>query len=152
MMNRVRQYLKLDKGEKKLYKTVYILTAYYRFRILYTPFSKLAEKMGKLNSDNLKALEYEQVDTAKLIKRAVQRISKHTIWESKCLVQALVGQKLMTRAGINHTLYLGLAKRDKETIAHAWLSCGEEVIIGGYDISQYSVIAKFGSDTFERNI
>lgn len=61
-------------------------------------------------------------------------------WRSDCLIQALAGQKWLTRLGISSEVRVGVEKRDDGTLdAHAWLVSAEETVCGG-EISKYSVL------------
>ena len=72
----------------------------------------------------------------------VNRITEHTLWESKCLVRAMTARKLLKEAGIHSTLYLGVGKDEGKMIAHAWLRCGQMYVTGGNG-SSYAMVAKF---------
>lgn len=146
----MKNLLKLSWSDKKLYACIFLLTGYYRRRILKTSFSDIAVNMGSLNQVNDSEANQNQIEVIMKYKIAIERVSRHTIWESKCLVKALVLQKLMTKHQINHTIYFGLAKNDQnEMIAHAWVKCGDVVVIGGQNSKSYSTIATFGSKVFE---
>ena len=49
------------------------------------------------------------------------RVARHTWWRSMCLEQALAGRWMLRRRGIPSTMYVGMAKRGGNFIAHAWL-------------------------------
>jgi len=74
-------------------------------------------------------------------------VSCYTPWESKCLVQAIVGKIMLRQYGIGNTLYLGVGKNEEMSlVAHSWLRCGELIITGGHDLNQYAVVGKFADD------
>jgi hypothetical protein len=56
-----------------------------------------------------------------------------------CLTQALAGQWLLRYRGYRSELYLGVAKSPSGDFrAHAWLQCGDCVVIGGGDLRGYT--------------
>lgn len=60
------------------------------------------------------------------IGRASLRVPKAT-----CLVQAISGWIMLQRSGIRVVVRIGVQKDSLGFSAHAWLSMGEETIIGG---------------------
>jgi len=78
---------------------------------------------------------------------AVAAASRHLPWECLCLAQAMAGKIMLQCRGIPSTLYLGLT-RDEETRVkgHAWLTCGEQILLGGQGMEGYKVIATFAGD------
>lgn len=87
----------------------------------------------------------EDMDNMKIAKRVgihVNRITQHTMWESKCLVRAMTARKLLKQKGIHSTLYLGVGKEDGKMVAHAWLRCGQLYVTGGNG-DGYAMVAKF---------
>jgi len=74
----------------------------------------------------------------------VAQVARRVPWESKCLVQAMVAQRLLRGYGINSTLYLGVGrdKEDNKMIAHAWVRSGPYYVCGGAG-KGYAVVAKF---------
>ena len=81
------------------------------------------------------------------VAQRVARVARRVPWESKCLVQAMVAQRLLRGYHIESTLYLGVGlDKEKEAgnnmIAHAWVRSGPYHICGGNG-EGYAVVAKF---------
>ncbi|HEY4087304.1 MAG TPA: lasso peptide biosynthesis B2 protein [Bryobacteraceae bacterium] len=70
------------------------------------------------------------------------RVARHTWWRSMCLEQALAGRWMLRRRGIPSTMYVGMAKRDGNFIAHAWL-VGEGRTVTGASAENYATLAAF---------
>ena len=102
--------------------------------------------MGSLWEESSQDIMKSEYEKAKKISWAVQKVSKITPWESKCLVQALTAQNLLYSSNIDSTLYLGVRKENslqkEKMIAHSWIRCGKLYVTGGYD-DNYAVVAKF---------
>lgn len=75
----------------------------------------------------------------------VERIARATWWRSMCLEKALAGKWMLRRRGIPSTMYVGMARRDGEYVAHAWLVGEGETVTGGSRIS-YAPLAAFGEN------
>lgn len=127
---------------KQMYVHILILSAIYRFLILLIPVKRLQRFMGILNEESTGDVSNECYKEAVMISHAVNRLCKHTPWESRCLVRAMTAQHLLKRKHIPSTLYLGVGKDEESLIAHAWLRCGEFYVTGGTG-DKYAVVAKF---------
>lgn len=70
--------------------------------------------------------------------RAIHKAS-HWIPDATCLPQALAGSVLLSLQGYGSTVRIGVAPAaDQPFRAHAWLMCGEDVIVGdGEDLSAF---------------
>jgi hypothetical protein len=130
---------------KRLVIKSFFYTGYFRFRILFTPFNKLAKKIGAVQVETVEEEVVNKKYVSK-VRRAVIMTSKNTPWESLCLVQALTAQRLLKSKLIDNTVYLGIRKdENKKLAAHAWLRCGDKIVVGEKGMQYYSVVAKFGS-------
>lgn len=82
--------------------------------------------------------------TINKVSEAIRIMSRHTLWESMCLVRALAAMKMLERRRIYSTLYLGTGKNEKgELIAHAWLRSGSEIVTGGEEMKEFTVVGSF---------
>lgn len=147
----VRRYLnwiiifcRLPWQEQALLPVIFILTALVRAAILLLPFAWLARFLGKGMAESCPDLPPDKLPAVRRLGRAIARVSAHTPWESKCLVQAIVGKILLRRLGLPNTLYLGVGRDEKNAmIAHAWLRCGDVYVSGGAGREQFTVVGKF---------
>ena len=86
----------------------------------------------------------EHVEMIQKVSYAIEVMSKHTCWESKCLVMAIAGMKMLERRKIESTLYMGVAREtDGKMTAHAWLRSGSIYVSGAAGMERYTVVAKF---------
>jgi Transglutaminase-like superfamily len=66
--------------------------------------------------------------------------------ESTCLVQALAAHSLLIRHGYNPLLTIGVAKNENNRLgAHAWVTCNDEVLIGGHEAANYTALLNLES-------
>ena len=87
-------------------------------------------------------------------RRAPRNISKaRVIWAvrtasafvpgSTCLTQALAAKYQLERFGLNTQLHLGVTKENGRLLAHAWLQCDGEAIIGGEIAPRFAPLRAF---------
>ena len=144
LYEKIVKFINLNNREKLRFLQAYIYTGYFRAYILFKPFNKLKDKMGTIKSESEMEIDEKTYNEVKKISQLVNRVSKYTFWDSKCLVQALTAQKLLTQKGICSTLYLGVCKNNEgKMIAHAWTRCGSFYVTGGLNRSMFTIVAKF---------
>lgn len=118
--------------------------------MLYVPFKILKSHMGKLNLESAESEDETVYRQASRIAWAIRTTVKYTPWQSKCLVQSLTAQYLLTKKHIASTLYLGVSKEEMlnhnnkstDLIAHSWIRCGNYFVTGGNG-NHFAVVAKF---------
>lgn len=120
------------------------LSAVARARIRLVPGGKLYRYMGDEKGETEMApLPLEARKHVARVAYKVMRVADRTPWESRCLVRAMVAQRMLRSRGLSSTLYLGIMRgREKDMAAHAWLRCGDYYVTGG-DGSEYASVASF---------
>jgi len=110
------------------------------------PFSKVAPSLGvPMQETSATSSSPEEAETVKKIARVIKLTSKHTWWESMCLVRAIAAMKMLERRHIESTLYLGTAKDESgKMIAHAWLRSGPLCVTGGEEMPAFTEVGRFG--------
>jgi hypothetical protein len=143
MVHKVKLFFLLDHASRMILVEAFIFLAWARF-LKGRPFSKVAPSLGKpwdetsYNSSNI------NIKQLKNISHAIQIMSRHTFWESKCLVKAIAGMKMLERRKIDSTLYLGTSKdKNNKLIAHAWLRSGPFILTGAKEMKKFTVVNKF---------
>ena len=133
------------KQRKVTVKSVFY-AAVARFRIFCFPGNRLHRYLGEEGVETGTEIpETEQQKKIALVSRRVARVAARVPWESKCLVQAMVAQRLLRDYRIESTLYLGVGRNKEDNdkmVAHAWLRSGPYYVIGGRGES-YATVAKF---------
>jgi len=106
---------------------------------------ELAIARAKLRQVNLKELMDDPVKEqpesalrlAKRVRLAIGRTHHRVPWRADCLVQAIAGRRWLDRRHVLTRLTIGVDDgRQGELAAHAWLTCGGEVVTGG-DVSRH---------------
>lgn len=143
IINKIRKFFLLDALTKLLFVEAFFYLGWARI-LISVPFSKVAPSLGAPMEETT-STQHDRMK-AELIKvhDAIQIISGHTFWESKCLVKAIAALKMLERRQIESTLYLGMARDESgKMIAHAWLRSGPFYITGEEGMERFSVAGKF---------
>ena len=119
------------------------LTGWYRFQILYRPFSKLSPKIGTLGQETPQ--DAKRDPTVTQVRGIMEAVSKRMPWTCNCMVQALTAKKMLARRGFPSTLYMGVAPYHSGGMeAHAWLRYGNMYISGRTGAERYTVTTVYG--------
>ena len=93
----------------------------------------------------------EQMRKAWDIGRLMSSVGKNVPWECKCLSEALCVKWLLNHYQIPSVFYLGAMldpEAEKGMKAHAWVTVGHYVVIGGPVHRDYQVVATFITSGF----
>ncbi|NHC43544.1 lasso peptide biosynthesis B2 protein [Bacillus sp. MM2020_1] len=108
------------------------------------PFAKVAPSLGEKMNETVLTQNIQHRVILQQVSNAIYVMSRHTWWESKCLVMAIAGMKMLERRKIESTLYMGMARdEDGKMIAHAWLRSGSYYVSGSAGMEKFTVVAKF---------
>ncbi|MFC5652875.1 lasso peptide biosynthesis B2 protein [Paenibacillus solisilvae] len=140
----MKMFLSMSPYMKRLVVEAFIYLGWARI-LKALPFSKIASSLGKRMEET--PFQRDRVNEAELLQiaKAIHIVSRNTWWESKCLVMAIAGMKMLERRRINSTLYLGTARNSRgQMIAHAWLRSGPLYLTGADEMDKYTVVGIFG--------
>jgi Transglutaminase-like superfamily len=85
--------------------------------------------------------------SADSLARAVGAVARF-VPRASCLTQALAAQMLLSRAGHDSRLEIGVRKDPRERFeAHAWVVCGDRVVIGGDEAKGFRLIGSWPANT-----
>ncbi|MDF2648345.1 MAG: transglutaminase-like superfamily protein [Paenibacillus sp.] len=142
-LKKVRKFLSLDTKRMLILLEAYMYLGCARILVL-LPFKMISPSLGSYMEETPHMpYEIDQVEI-KNVSYAVRTMSRHTFWESKCLVRAIAGMKMLQRRHIECTLYLGTATEKSGDLAtHAWLRSGNSYITGAEEMNRFTVVGKF---------
>lgn len=143
-VGRIYRFVRYNEHKEVTLKA-WVLSAYYRYQMLYTDTRKLKNRWGIEGDESVAEASLEEYRYAKKVSYAVNQVCNKTKWESKCLVRALIAQKLLAEKKIDSTLYLGCKEdENKKMVAHAWIRCGRAYVTGGNgEKAGYAIVDKF---------
>lgn len=142
LSSKSKNYFSLKLRDKVLIIKVLYMAAITRFIMLVVPFKYIKNTLGYVKEESDYKPNEEEINYIRRINWAISTVCKNTPWESKCLVQAIIAQKLLFNKNIESTFYLGVGKKNKDMIAHAWVVCGG-YYVSGWSNEKYGIVAKF---------
>lgn len=143
ILRKVRSIISLDRKTAFLLLEAFVYLGWARL-LIYRPFTKIAPYLGIQMQETSNSPNSTNQDILRNISHAIEVMSNHTFWESKCLVKAIACMKMLERRQIESTIYLGTAKSEVgELIAHAWLRSGSFFLTGAEVMSKYTIVGRF---------
>lgn len=136
-------FLKGSKEEKKLFVLAFIYSFLVRFFMLKVKYKFYEKYMGQRGVETTYQFPEDKKDIILTVRKIVLAISKHTAWESKCMVQALTCKWLLNRYNIDSTLYYGIQKSSEVVTglkAHAWLRVGDTIATGAQGHKKFKIV------------
>ena len=150
MTNRLKKFIALSPGHKWIFVQAWLMLGWYRAGILLLSFKRLTRNLQHHAIPAPPApLSEDQQHEALMIGRLVAAASRITPWQSLCLTQVLVAQRLLTTRNIPGQFYLGVRRGCELTddptglSAHAWLQCGEDIVNGRAGHDRFTVVSAF---------
>ena len=150
MANRLKKFIALTPSHKLILAQAWLMLGWYRAGILLLSFKRLTRNLQHHAIPTPPApLSEDQQHEALMIGRLVAAASRVTPWQSLCLTQVLVVQRLLASRSIPGQFYLGVRRGCELTddptglSAHAWLQCGEDIVNGRAGHQQFTVVSSF---------
>jgi hypothetical protein len=148
--NRLQKFTALPTRHKLLLAQAWFMLGGYRAAVLLVSFKHLVRKLQHHPlAMPTPPLPPQMRDEAVAIGRLVAAAGRVTPWQSLCLTQVLVVQRLLARRNIPGQFHLGVRRgcerSDDPTglSAHAWLQCGKDIVNGRAGHEQFTVISTF---------
>lgn len=129
----------------------YILSGLFRAIVLTLPFRYLAPFLGHHNENAELAVicSPQQEQRARELGTIIRLLDRYTLWQSNCLVQAMLSRLVLSIYRIPHAVYLGVCadqEGDAGLKAHAWVNTGRYFISGGNGHREFTVVSCFVSE------
>lgn len=146
MKRKLAKFLSLP-GEQKLLMLEALLYLGLGRVMKAMPFSRIAPSLGRRMTETPLVRIPSDEPAIRRVAQAVRVMSRHTFWESQCLVRAIAAKKMLQRRKIESTLYLGTARSPEgKLVAHAWLRSGPFYVTGAEEMRKFTTVATFGSE------
>jgi len=134
--NKWRRFLELDGADKWLLLRATAWLAIARVMLVVMPFRDLSARLSA--TSNSTQIEPDQ-DLLQRIGYAVSAAANNVPWRSDCFPQTIAARMLLKRSGYTSTIHFGVDRVDEDELeGHAWLTCGEIVVVGGEDLDRYT--------------
>ena len=128
---------------KKLLVKAFIFSMTVRFMMLFVKYKRYEKRLGKRGAADNYTLNEKEFAIAHNIAKALNGVSNYTLWESKCMVQAVSAKWMLAKYSIPSTIYFGVAKDEENAAklkAHAWLKVGDCIVTGRAGHEKYKVV------------
>ena len=125
-MNLLRKFRSLSPGERSLLVRTVPVVAFSRAALCVLSFVGLKDYLARRATDHPIA---QHVSVAHLV-WAVRTTAAY-IPRATCLTQVLAAKYLLERSGRRSRIHIGVAKEKGQFLAHAWLECEGETVLGG---------------------
>ena len=138
---KLRRFGDLRTSDKWLFLRAIAALAIARVQLSTMPFERLAARLsdgGKEGDGN------HDPELLKRIAFAVTTAAANVPWRSTCLPKAIAARALLKSYGHFPTIHLGVERPGDDALAgHAWLTCGDAMVIGGEHLGRYTEIHRF---------
>lgn len=142
----MRKFLSLPSANRRLLLEALAYLGWARI-LKAMPFARIAPCLGTQRKETTMLCHPSDERLIKEISQAIRIMSRHTVWESQCLVRAIAAKKMLERRRIESTLYLGTARDESgNMIAHAWLRSGPFYVTGAEEMGMFTTVAVFGTE------
>ena len=150
MLTRLKQFAALPAPDQGTFILAWLLLGWMRVAIFTVSFRKLAASLA-LHQEVVAAapLSPAQCQRAVRIGWLVASAARCTPWQSRCLIQVLVVQRLLARCAIPGQFYLGVVRENAGGApraglsAHAWVQCGNVIVNGGAGHERFRVLSTY---------
>jgi len=125
-----------------------VLLAAFRVALAMMPVRTIIDRLTRRRADQATIPDATDTSQARLTTRRVQwavsAAARHSPVEFVCFPQALAAYTMLRRRGVPSTLVYGVARSDSgELMAHAWLTVGEVVVLGGESAIGFTAIERW---------
>jgi hypothetical protein len=132
---------KLSFSEIALIPEALFLLFVFRLKVSYQPSRNW---MPKAASDSAGKIAPDKMVNAQLVVKVIKGLESRTPWNNTCLVKALTAHKMLQRRLVNHKIHIGVELKSKNSLgAHAWLSVGDDIVLGGENLGEFHEISSF---------
>lgn len=127
-MTKLEKFSSLSAADRLLLVRAIVLLLLIRLSLSFFSFRRVQSLVSRLMRSHGRAARFPTVDR---ITWAVRAIGRHSPISFTCLPRALATKILLSRAGHDSTLQVGVTRDDAGKLeAHAWVEAAGEVIVG----------------------
>ena len=113
-----------------------------RIMLVAMSFERLSARLSATNEST--AIEPDQ-KLLQTIAYAVSAAANNVPWRSDCFPQTIAARMLLKRCGYASTIHFGVERAGEDVLnGHAWLTCGETMVIGAAELDRYTEIHHLG--------
>lgn len=144
-MSLIRRFFRLPRSERWLLVKAALLLGAIRSGLRLLPFQTLKQLLD--SASRVPESHSSNQFSSDRIAWAVIAAGRYVVRDKPCLTQALAAQVLLKRRGYPATLRIGVAREGSgELQAHAWVESEDGVVVGGGDLSRYTLLPAFDGE------
>ena len=143
---KVRRFADLPAADKSLFFRAVIELTIARVQLANLSFERLAARLASDGATNDELQDNARPDPGLPLRIAfaIRAAAANLPWRPNCFPQAIAGRALLRRHGFAPTIHLGVERIGDDALAgHAWLSCGDTIVLGGEELGRYTEIHRF---------
>jgi len=129
-MRRLKRLITLTSGERRLLLRAFFVLGVARVVVWLLPLAA-ARRMVTRTAGTTEHAPVERFVWA-------VRVASRYLPRTTCLTQALAAQALLASAGHESSIEIGVANDGQGLEAHAWLTCRNQIVIGGPEVTRYA--------------
>lgn len=133
-MRRLRRFAAMPPSERRLLIRALLYVGAVRTGLWILPLRVVREKILRFRESSGGGFSVNEIVWA-------VKIASRYVPAASCLTQALAAQALLARSNHHSRIEIGIAKEGGLFAAHAWLVCGERIVLGGPDVAGYAPLA-----------
>ncbi len=139
---KLRRFAGLETADKWLFLRAVAALGAARIGLAIVPFERRMARWPDRESEDINGSPDPEL--LRRVAFAVTSAAANVPWRSDCLPQAIAARALLKRRGYVPTIHLGVERLGDDALAgHAWLTCGNAVVIGGEDLGRYTEVHRF---------
>lgn len=137
-MQRLKRFRRLPRAERALLLQAAFTIVAARVALRFLSFERVRVLACRSAGSARRPLPFDRIAWA-------VEASARQIRASSCLTKALAAQALLNKHGYASQLVIGVARNEARRLeAHAWITCQDQVLIGGPEIGRYAPLLNVG--------
>jgi hypothetical protein len=144
-MGRLRSIAQRRPAELLLASEALLLLSVFRLGLALVPVRRIIAAISrKPEAHSAPYLAGEMQVTARRVQWAVSAAARHSPVEFVCFPQALAGYAMLRRRHVPAMVVYGVARSaEGELLAHAWLTVGDRILLGGEAAKDFIAIEQW---------
>lgn len=140
MLRKVKRYIQLNKGQKRLFIHAWLIFAKWDLLIRFTPYSFWRSRIFSVQNTRVKFSDNDSsVARARDIVRIIEKAGMHHWTHMNCLRRCIVSRQVLNKLGYHSQLCFGVKKSSEGIEAHSWLELhGNAINDSEEEIAKYS--------------
>jgi hypothetical protein len=143
-MSKLRKFASLSSPDRSLLLRALLLVATVRISLFLLPFRFIQRLSGRAR----RRMPIHRMGRCIWAVRATSRY----VPRATCLTQAIAAQVLLSESGYDSRIEIGVTKDEhRQFRAHAWVVCGESIVLGGAEADRYVPLAAWDTNIGRTN-